>query len=282
MAIRVAGTAWPLRYFRTRTTKWSPGSKKPRSRVRYGRLYHGGISGLGNTITSPGRIRVRRDAGEWLRSQIQISVTGVVAVLSANLGLIAGVGLAGYLGWRVAALPVLCLAGAAVFLVRRYERDRFCRLLKGAAAERTVGGAIEYAITTPGCAIAHSVTKIADIGDIDHMVATPNTLWVIETKYRKVPNDHFAEVLRRISVNVQAVRRWGPRGVSVRGVLVLATENEMSRKHLYENGQVELLDQKSLIRKLRHESTRQPCKEDLLIARRVWKLAGEELVQRGS
>ena len=52
-----------------------------------------------------------------------------------------------------------------------------------AAAERNVGGLIEYGITAPGCAIAHSVTEIAEIGDIDHLVATPGCLWVVETKY---------------------------------------------------------------------------------------------------
>ena len=41
---------------------------------------------------------------------------------------------------------------------------------------------------------------------------------------------------------------------------------------------MEVFDPKSLVRKLKEESTRQAGKEDLLTARRVWKLAGGELV----
>lgn len=50
--------------------------------------------------------------------------------------------------------------------------------------ERFLDGLTECAITAPGCAVAHSVAKIADIGDIDHLVVTPGVLLVVETKYR--------------------------------------------------------------------------------------------------
>ena len=133
-------------------------------------------------------------------------------------------------------------------------------------------------LTAPGCAIAHSVTAIAAIGDIDHLAATPGTLWVVETKYRMVPRDRFREVLRRIAVNVEAVRRWAPIGVSVRGCLVLAAETDLPLKRLYDNGQVEVFDPRTLAGKLNQESTRRASDEDLLIARRVWELSGEELV----
>ena len=161
--------------------------------------------------------------------------------------------------------------------VRRYEKGGFCRLLKGAAAERNVGGSIEYALTAPGCAIAHSVTAVAEIGDIDHLVATPNCLWVVETKYRMVPKDLFREVLRRLRVNLEAVRRRAPTGVEVRGCLVLATGNGLPHKRLYENGQVEVFDPKSLVRELKRESVKPAGKADLLTARRVWELVSGEL-----
>ena len=248
------------------------------SRVWSGRLVRSGIAGLGGTMNETGGIRVRRDAGDWVRTRVRTSGLVVVALVFGMLGLLVGIGLAGFVGWRLVALPVMCLVAAVVLLVRRYERGGFSHLLKGAAAERSVGGSIEYAITAPGCAVAHSVTEIARIGDIDHLVATPNCLWVVETKYRMVPRDRFREVLRRMRVNLEAVRRWAPPGVEVRGCLVLATEKELPRKRLYEDGQVEVFDPKSLVRKLKEESTRQAGKEDLLTARRVWKLAGGELV----
>ena len=247
------------------------------SRDWYGRLVRSGIAALGGTMNETGGIRVRRDAGDWVRTRVRTSGLVVVALVSGMSGLLVGIGLAGFVGWRLVALPVMCLVAAVVLLVRRYERGGFSRLLKGAAAERNVGGSIEYAITAPGCAVAHSVTEITRIGDIDHLVATPNCLWVVETKYRMVPRDRFSEVLRRIRVNLEAVRRWAPPGVEVRGCLVLAMEKELPRKRLYEDGQVEVFDPRSLVRKLKQESTKQAGNEDVLTARRVWKLAGGEI-----
>ena len=246
------------------------------SRDWTGRLVRSGIAGLGGTMNETGGIRVRRDAGDWVRTRVRTSGLVVVALLAGLLGLVVGIGLAGFVGWRLVALPVMCLVAAVVLLVRRYERGGFSRLLKGAAAERNVGGSIEYAITARGCAVAHSVTEIARIGDIDHLVATPNRLWVVETKYRMVPRDRFSEVLRRIRVNLEAVRRWAPPGVEVRGCLVLTTGKDLPRKRLYEDGQVEVFDPKSLVRKLKEESAKQAGNEDVLTARRVWKLAGGE------
>ena len=246
------------------------------SRDWYGRLVRSGIAGLGGTMNETGGIRVRRDAGDWVRTRVRTSAFVIAAMLTGIVGMLAGILLASVVGWQSATWAVLCVAGAAILWVRRYEKGGFSRLLKGAAAERNVGGSIEYAITAPGCAVAHSVTEIARIGDIDHLVATPNCLWVVETKYRMVPRDRFPEVLRRIRVNLEAVRRWAPPGVEVRGCLVLATEKELPRKRLYEDGQVEVFDPKSLVRKLKEESTRQADKGDVLTARRVWKLAGGE------
>ena len=39
---------------------------------------------------------------------------------------------------------------------------------------------------------------------------------------------------------------------------------------------MELFDPKSLVRKLKEESTRQAANRDVLTAKRVWKLAGGE------
>ena len=164
---------------------------------------------------------------------------------------------------------------AIPLLVRRFVTNGLGRLLKGAAAERNVGGLMEYGITAPGCAIAHSVTEIAEVGDIDHLVATPGCLWVVETKYGKVPKERFREVLRRLRANQDAVRRWASTGTEVRACLVLATEDGPRRKRLYENGQVELFDPKSLVCELRRKSANPASSADLLTARRVWALAGE-------
>ena len=61
---------------------------------------------------------------------------------------------------------------------------------------------------------------IARVGDIDHLVATPPRLWVIETQRGRVPPRQLPEVLRRIARNVEAVRAWAPPGTRVSGCLV--------------------------------------------------------------
>ena len=59
------------------------------------------------------------------------------------------------------------------------------RWANGMTAERNVAGVIECALSADGCATAHGVTNIPNtIGDIDHLVATPQCLWVVETKHR--------------------------------------------------------------------------------------------------
>ena len=49
-----------------------------------------------------------------------------------------------------------------------------------------IGQAIELALISDHCAVAHGVSKIARVGDIDHLIATPLGLLVVETKYRRV------------------------------------------------------------------------------------------------
>ncbi len=68
-------------------------------------------------------------------------------------------------------------------------------IIKGLKSEQYVGASIEYALMHKGCAVAHSVRDMAKVGDIDHLVATPRRIWVIETKYRRVPSRKFQEVL---------------------------------------------------------------------------------------
>ena len=50
------------------------------------------------------------------------------------------------------------------------------------------------------------VETIARVGDIDHLVATPRGLWVVETRHGRVASPDFPETLRRIALNVEAVR----------------------------------------------------------------------------
>ena len=264
---------WRLFWTRSRGRVRRSGQRRFRGWA--GRSLKLAVSWLKGTNIGPVGFRVRRGAADWARARMGYSAGIAVALLSATFGMLLGVVLVEIVGWQLALLAVFCLLVVVVLLVRRFVTNGLSRLLKGAAAERNVGGLIEYGITAPGCAIAHSVTEIAEIGDIDHLVATPGCLWVVETKYGKVPKERFGEVLRRLRANQDAVRRWASTGTEVRACLVLATEDGPRRKRLYENGQVELFDPKSLVCELRRKSANPACSADLLTARRVWALAGE-------
>jgi predicted nucleic acid-binding Zn finger protein len=134
----------------------------------------------------------------------------------------------------------LATATAVFLAVRVLDHPKFKwnlnNLEKGANAEHLVGHAIEYAITARHCAAAHSVTEIAKVGDIDHIVATPTAVWVIETKHKRVPRKDFRDVLNRIAANTDAVRQWAPIGTPVRGCLVLAHHDGKSGRKAFTTG----------------------------------------------
>lgn len=174
-----------------------------------------------------------------------------------------------------AALSAVCLA--VVLRIERSSRWSLTNLIKGLDAERRVGEAIDYAITAENCAVAHSVIKLAKkVGDIDHLVATPKRVWVIETKYKKVHGKRFPEVLRRIAANVKWVREWAPAGTPVRGCLVLPFETRDFKKKNYREDEEEItvytektLD--TLIREMREEA-RGKRSLDEQIAKDIWDL----------
>ncbi len=85
-------------------------------------------------------------------------------------------------------LPAVGLLVAALY---KWARGwRLPDMGNGARAEEAVGQAIEYALTRERCAVVHHVEEIAKVGDIDHLVATPRGLWVIETKHGRVPSSN--------------------------------------------------------------------------------------------
>ena len=136
-------------------------------------------------------------------------------------------------------------------------------LWKGDRAEARVGQAIQYAVTAKNCAVAHSVTEIAKMGDIDHLVATPAAIWVLETKYKKVPRKDFPGVLAGIAANTDAVRQWAPDGSTVRGCLVLAYEDKVNRRN-YNSGKetITAYTPTQLEREMSAEAGREPSLDE--------------------
>lgn len=223
---------------------------------------------------------MRRFAGAFVRRK-RIEV---LLLMAAGGGVLVGLWL-GYLlhqamgawldgVWVSVGFGGAILVAVAAFWVvfRKLERGRLGRLEKGEDAEVRAGQFIEHALTAPDCAVAHSVTGIARIGDIDHLVATPVRLWVIETKYRRVPREHFQEVLRRIADNTTAVRKWAAPGTPVRGCLVLAYESRIHRK-MYDYGKEAIVvhTPASLARELQAEAKRKRVLDEE-VAAQVWNL----------
>ena len=224
---------------------------------------------------------MRRNAGAYLRYKS----TMLLLLLAAGGGIIVGLGL-GYVlhqmmgVWLDGVSTSVAMGGAILVVIaafwivfRSVERGRLQRMEKGESAEVRTGQTIEYAITAPNCAVAHSVTDIARVGDIDHVVATPVRLWVIETKYRRVPRDQFREVLRRIADNTVAVRRWAPPDTPVCACLMLAYESRIHRKN-YDHSKVPIVAHTldTLVRAIAAEAS-QPRTLDSRVAAEVWKLA---------
>ncbi len=219
-------------------------------------------------------------AGEFLRQRLVRTAMYGTAGGGIVIGL--GIGMAFYVvfsqwigfGWGVVAYGA---TATAVWIAVRYTESpsnpwNVENLAKGVTAETRVGQVIERAITAEYCAVAHTVTKIAKVGDIDHIVATPKAVWVIETKYKKVPPSVFPEVLSRIAANTRAVREWLPAGTPVQGCLVLAVGWWPGKKKFKADGQtITVHDTKSLYKKMGCEAGEEPLL-DKQVAKKIWSL----------
>ena len=191
---------------------------------------------------------MRRNAGSFVRSKFIRNTVGFSGVGGALIGLsfvptlYALYRFVGFdIAWIVYVVGWLVVLVWIVWMNHPKNRWNLANLEKGVIAEKTVGQAIERAIVAKGCGVAHSVkNKIARYGDIDHLVVTPLSIWVIETKYRRVPKKLYSETLRRIAKNVEAVREYFVDCRSVKGCLVIATETP-SRKRTAKSGNTSIL-----------------------------------------
>ena len=222
---------------------------------------------------------MRRNAGSFVREKLLKQSFYLLVVV----GFLMGLGIASlaqytgaWLGFPWLSLPIAAVGLIALialcYLRRDSNRWSLENLEKGLDAENYVGQLIERAITAENCAVSHSVTSIAKVGDIDHLVATPRSLWVIETKYKKVPKQKLPEVLSRIAANTIAVRRWAPEGTIVRGCLILAYESRIRRRKYDSSGEeITAYTPRLLLDEMRDEVQQ----EQLLnkgIAPDIWKL----------
>ena len=226
-----------------------------------------------------------RLAGAFVRRRRVVFALGMMVVLGVLLGLVVGPLAYQFLAWwfgdrlfgvfwgGVWTTGIGVLVLGVLWIIRRcVEEGRYSRLEKGEDAEVRAGQAIGWAITAPNCAVAHSVTEIARVGDIDHLVATPVRVWVIETKYKKVPPKKLPEVLDRLADNLKGVRDWAYPGTPIRACLVLAHGPATRKKHYDAKGEAIVVHTpRSLAKELKVEAVRE-LKLDKWVAGQVWKL----------
>ena len=196
--------------------------------------------------------------------------------IGVGCGFVAGLGIGGELelSWVAAAEWGTLLAAIAACLwgFRVLARRRLGGLETSGEADTSARQAIEHALTTPGCAVAHSVGSIARAGNIDHLVATPLRLWVIETKYEDVRRDQFPGVLRRVAEQTSAVWKWAPPGTPVRSCLVRAKPSMPGRRTCeYGHEPVVGHTPTSLARELGAEASKERMIDER-VAADVWKL----------
>ena len=159
---------------------------------------------------------MKRNPGQWLREQLLERVFTSGMLIMAGSGCLLGGLLSAVDGsaWFSVLLGIGLSVSGAVRLTRRGGKTadhwHLNDIRKGARTEERIGTAIEYALTQPYCAVAHGVKEIAKVGDVDHLVVTPQRIWVVESKYTRLSKQQFPETLRRIAANVDAVSEWAP------------------------------------------------------------------------
>ena len=226
-------------------------------------------------------MKMKRNPGQELRYRLIDRVLDASTLIMAGIGCLLSVVMIKFMGspsWFVVMFGIaLCLVGAMKLTGRGRKganRWRLRDMRKGAHSEERVGAVIEYALTQPHCAIAHGVMDIAKEGDIDHLIATPQRIWVVESKYGRLPPREFARTLRRIVVNVNAVSEWEP-NVEVVGCLVFGGDSNAKAKSSYTRDDRQILcfrDPKSLAQQLRREAGAERTVPEGM-ARKVWSLA---------
>ena len=145
--------------------------------------------------------------------------------------------------------------GAGIsFLVIRHGFGNYgaVNLEKGLAAETLIGRRIEAAITRPNHAVAHNLLiGAAELGDIDHLVATPEGLVVVEAKFTDLPEDRFSEVRHRLARSIKAVREWAPPGTRVRGAIVYMSLEHREREYPTLGEDIRVYESKRFAREFR-------------------------------
>ena len=225
---------------------------------------------------------MRKLPAEFLRQRLQSRSRRGLLLFGIAMGLLAGAVITvahATVTW-IAFDAAIAMAALALFFVASawfglvLGRWRLKNIKLGVRGEVRVGQAIEKALVSGGCALAHSVARLRTEGDIDHLVATPGKLWVVETKFARLRKRNFAKALRRVGKNAQRVSVWGGPRVSVQACLVIAYGPVACKRYDTEYGPVVTYSPLQLARELRQATTASVSLQSHdEVADRVWDLA---------
>lgn len=183
-----------------------------RKRPEAGKRLHGLKAELEERLSTA--IGALRDAAQ----AAMLVVTGILMLLFAVPGLPGVPALAVWPFIQACFGTILLIAGSWNWRAIRHRIDdsrhaldaRLSDVEKGADSERHVGRLI--GATLRRTAVAHGLPPRTipgqAPGDIDHLVAMPAGLRVVETKTDRIPNKRYRRELDRIAENVLAVRKW--------------------------------------------------------------------------
>lgn len=156
-----------------------------------------------------------------------------VGLLTANLlyWFVVGVlGLGREFSWF---LIYFAVVGLIAIVGMTYSRRGWStrNLLKGMDSETVVADVIERSMLGSfGCFLVNGVMLRGGRGDVDHVVVTPRSVLVVETKYRRVRKKDFLKVLGRIDMHVRILKQHLGVEADVLGCLVFAHPAAKTKK----------------------------------------------------
>jgi len=159
---------------------------------------------------------------------------------------------------------------------------RFDRQIRGLEAERRVGSMLDYTLALPQCASAHDVREtLGLLGNIDHVVCTPQRVWVIETKSHYLERKKYPKALSQAARNARHVEKHLETSIPVQAALVIAkyTKKEESKEHEQRESEgrpVRVFTPMGLCKVLREEIRQEPACADAgersRVLKAIWKL----------
>ena len=227
-------------------------------------------------------------AGNWLSRKYssEMGFVGMLAMAVAGFAMGFGFPDIPVVDGQTETLVAGAMPGLAVLAIGIWHvwyRRIYATYGRGLEAERRVGDVIDHAIAARGCAVAHDVREaLRAPGNVDHVVMTPASIWVLETKSGWVDKRRFPEALRQVGENVRRIRRHLDSSVPVRGALVIADVWERSTREEYDwDGEpVKVFGVQPLWRTLciecRHGDDSGHSEETEMVRKKVWSLGSAE------